>query len=146
MERMVSDYMVYLGSPLKGMGDARAQIAMDFDRNIRWAQGRCHDLATMAGVTPYAPHAFFPFFLNDKIEAERQVGMDGGLVTLKRCNEVLFYLPPWREDFSEGMKREWDSARTFRIPVYNVHDENTWVEYLLHLRKRAARAPLLRVG
>lgn len=145
-KRMASDYMVYFGSPLKGQGSTREECDADFARNVEWARERCRDLTVKAGVTPYAPHAFFPFFLNDGDEEERWKGMSGGLVTLKRCNEAVFYPPPWRETFSSGMMNDRSKAGDFRVSTYSVRDEKAWAEYLYHLRQRLLSIPMIRVS
>jgi hypothetical protein len=146
MKRMALDYMVYFGSPLKGAGDTKAEVEADFARNLKWAEDRCRDLVVKAGVVPYAPHAFFPRFLNDNVEEERWAGMSGGLVTLKRCNESVFYLPPWRDGPSGGMVNDAAKATEFKVTVHNVRSEQAWTEYLYNLRQRVMYAPQIRVA
>lgn len=145
-KRMALDYMVYFGSPLKGQGNTDAEIAADFVRNLKWAEERCRDLVVKGGVTPYAPHAFFPRFLDDAVEEERWAGMGGGLVTMKRCDEAVFYLPPWRTEDSSGMKNDRQRAEDFRLSVVRVRDERGWAEYLYRLRQRLLSVPLIRVA
>lgn len=98
--------LVYICSPLRG----------DIEKNIVQANGYCR-FASEQGVVPLAPHTIFTQFLDDRIEAQRQRGIDLGLELLKHCHELWSF----GETVSDGMRAELEMANTLRIPIVN-HD------------------------
>lgn len=64
------------------------------------------------GHLPVAPHLYFPQFLNDAIEYERELGIKMGLEFLKLCDEVWVYGEP-----TEGMKKEIQRAKKLRKKI-----------------------------
>jgi hypothetical protein len=64
-------------------------------------------------VIPFAPHLYFPDFLDDDDPYERKLGMQGDLLFLRICNEVWVY----GDRITKGMKKEIKLARALGIPV-----------------------------
>lgn len=80
---------VFICSPFRG----------DMEGNAGKAAGYCR-AACENGYLPIAPHLLFPQFLNEGIEAERQLGISMGLELLLRCDEV------WVFGFEQGEARK----------------------------------------
>lgn len=99
--------LVYICSPLRG----------DIKRNVANAIRYCL-FATTQDVIPFAPHAFFTPFLDDRIEAHRMKGMAMGLDMLERCSELWAF----GKYVSSGMKAEIDLAIELGIPVLFYSD------------------------
>ncbi len=72
----------------------------DMEGNARRAATYCR-MACWEGYLPIAPHLLFPQFLNEGIEAERQLGISMGLELLLRCDEVWVF-----GEATEGMQAE----------------------------------------
>lgn len=85
-------------------------------QNVAFAEATCR-MVSMCGGAPYAPHLLLTRFLNDKVMAERAMGIAAGLRVLSHCDEVWAILPPWRDTLSTGMKAEIDMAMLLQIPV-----------------------------
>jgi len=83
---------------------------------------------------PFAPHLFFPTFLDDDKAEERHRGITGGIGIMERSDEVWFYVPPWRSGLSTGMQHELDTAQSLgkRFVIIKTHDE--WEGHLERVR------------
>jgi len=117
--------LIYFCSPFAGP---------DQIRNVTWARDSCRKIA-LAGATPFAPHLFFPLFLDDTKPEQRARGIAAGLEIMHAtADEVWFYLPPWRSTMSNGMVQEhkaaWDAELT--VVIITSHDE--WEDNLARLR------------
>lgn len=88
----------------------------DIDGNIEKAKEYCRWAAVECGVIPIAPHLFFPQFLDDDVETERELGINMGLSLLKECSELWYF----GDSITEGMKKEIDTAVKLGIPVRHV--------------------------
>ena len=89
--------------------------------NIILANRICRNI-TFMGRTPFAPHLFFTRFLDDKVDAEREIGIQCGLEFLKNCDELWFYSG---NGISRGMQKEIAQAIRFGIPVMRIVDVET---------------------
>ena len=74
---------------------------------------------------PFAPHLFFPTFLNELDKEDRTKGIKLGLGWLSKCNEVWVFVK--NGILSEGMVKEIDYALGIFLPVFffdatNVND------------------------
>ena len=88
----------------------------DIDDNTEKAKEYCRWATVECGVIPIAPHLFFPQFLDDDAETERELGINMGLSLLKECSELWYF----GESITEGMKKEIDMAVKLGIPVRHV--------------------------
>lgn len=100
---------VFICSPYRAKTD---EGIMD---NIKQAQGYCRE-AALAGHNPFAPHLFYTYFLDDRIEKERNIGIKLGIEELRTCDQVWVYAADYYA-CSEGMKKEVLVAWSIGIPV-----------------------------
>ena len=96
----------------------RASTSEELAENIRLAKRVCKRVLSENDV-PYAPHLFFPGFLDEDNPNERMNGIEMGLELMDACDEVYLF----GFNITEGMKFELDHARAKRIPVC-LYDEN----------------------
>lgn len=89
--------LVYICSPFSG----------DVDTNIKAAR-RYSRFAVDRGCIPVTPHLLFPQFLNDRIPAERKLGLFFGNVLMSKCAEVWVF----GSDISSGMAAEIKRAKS----------------------------------
>lgn len=81
---------VFICSPFRGDMEGNARKAAVYSR-----------MACDRGYLPIAPHLLFPQFLNEGIEAERQLGISMGMELLLDCEEVWVF-----GKATEGMQAE----------------------------------------
>jgi hypothetical protein len=119
---------VFICSPLRG----------GREENIRCAQWYCKQLINtqrpMFGseLTPFAPHAFFTYFLSDDVDKERLLGRRCALAFLNACDAVYVYVPylenrtitrhfqkhiAHEADVSSGMKAEIEEAKQMGLDI-----------------------------
>ena len=109
--------LVYLGSPYAGQGESRREREADTDRNVRFALLMAEHIASL-GWTPIVPHLMLPRYLDDSIPAQRELGLLAGRRLMMACAAAIFFIPPWRDGPSEGMKAEIDAWRSRpRLPL-----------------------------
>lgn len=86
---------VYVASAYAGDVDANTAKAVEYCRMV-----------IDAGYMPLASHLLYPQMLNDKIPAERELGLMFGLALLRMCDEVWVFGP-----VSSGMAQEIEEAK-----------------------------------
>lgn len=91
--------------------------------NVEKAKKYCA-YAVNEGYIPYAPHLFFPQFMNDNDVHQRQLGIHMGKEFLKICKEVWVF----GERVSAGMADEIELANMLGIPIRFFTDECMEVE------------------
>lgn len=106
-EETINRNIVYICSPLRG----------DIVRNQNKALGYCRFVISK-GFIPIATHLIFPQFMDDCDEKEREKVMDMCLEILSRCDELWCF----GEKFSEGMAREMDFAKKYKIKIRQFTD------------------------
>ena len=73
------------------------------------------------GHIPFAPHLFFPRFLNEHNREEREVGIQLGIEILKRADELWIF----GNTVTNGMKQEIEAAKKFnKIIKYFIEEDN----------------------
>lgn len=82
--------------------------AGDVDGNTAKAVNYCR-MVIDAGYMPLASHLLYPQMLNDKIPAERELGLMSGLALLRMCDEVWVFGP-----VSSGMAQEIEEAKRLK--------------------------------
>ena len=134
---------VFVCSPLRAEGDA-------YKANINRAQLYCRKLMEWRSwrgrkITPFASHAFFTYFLNDEVPADRALGRECAIAYLAACDAVYAYAPQVEVDhpnepgkkvlkyrLSHGMQHEVDEAKRFGLEIRylaegkDVTGQNTW--------------------
>lgn len=98
---------IFIASPLAPRG------GNTFIDNLKLAEVLCRD-AILDGVAPFAPHLLYPRFLEDTVEAERELGMKAGRRFLATCDELWAYN---RLGISSGMQAEIEFAKLIEIPI-----------------------------
>lgn len=86
----------------------RADTQAELQQNIEHARKACRAVYK-EGYTPIAPHLYFPQFLDDSKQDERNEGLAIGLELLSKCDR-LFVIPVPGKPYSEGMLVEIDKA------------------------------------
>ena len=115
-ERMTRNLkMVFICSPFHPTGDTKEERDADFDHNINRTISACRE-AVEKGYVPYAPHLYFPQFLDDNNKRERSLGIQRGLFWLAMCDEVWVV----GTRINRGMQVELDSAHELGIPVRHL--------------------------
>ena len=115
--------VVYICSPFRAVGnDPETEMA----RNIELAKRVCKS-AVEKGYVVFCPHLFYPQFLNDAHDRERELGMAAGLKELELADELWVV----GNRISEGMSREISRAGELGIPTICVCDPMVAEERLL---------------
>jgi len=91
---------VYICSPYRDNPEENRQKALQYCRK-----------AFDEGYLPIAPHVYFPQFLDEN--TEREQGLEMALQLLLECQELWVFGP----EITEGMKREIEFAKKFKIPI-----------------------------
>lgn len=86
--------------------------------NIKRAKRFCRYVMAH-GHSCFAPHLFYPQFLDDASATERQMGLTAGLAWLEKSDEIWVF----EEHPSPGMKIEISHARAHKIPVIEKWQE-----------------------
>lgn len=68
------------------------------------------------GKIPIAPHLYFPQFLNEDDEVEREIGIELGKDALLQCTELWIF----GDRVSAGMQKEIDFATVRNIPIKRI--------------------------
>ena len=89
--------VVYVCSPFSG----------DPAGNVEKAQHYCR-FAVGSGYAPFAPHLFFPQFLDDGIPEERELGLFMAIIMLTKCAELWVF----GEQITRGMAQEIRKAES----------------------------------
>lgn len=102
---------VYICAPFRG--DLTEQI-----KNMRDTEKHCRDLLLEEGEIPVAPQLYFPRFLNEENERERQIGLMIGLQLLEFCSKIYVY----GDKITEGMSEEIKQAKLLKMPITYVNE------------------------
>lgn len=87
--------MIYVCSPFKG----------DIEHNIEQARQYCRRVIK-TGKIPFAPHLYFPQFLDDTDPQERKQGIKYAIHMMRFCTEVWVF----GDVVSDGMRLEIEHA------------------------------------
>ncbi len=77
------------------------------------AMRRCRELA-LTGLAPVAPHIYCPRFLDDRVPAERAIGIEIARALLARSSRVIVDAS---DGISEGLQAEILEADALDIPI-----------------------------
>jgi hypothetical protein len=102
---------VFICSPLRG----------DIEANIKKALFYC-DYAANMGFDPFAPHCYYPRFLDELDESDRRKGIMWGLKKIPYCKYVWAFANNY-DECSSGMKEEIDEAFKIGVPVIFISPE-----------------------
>ena len=121
---------VYVCSPFRPVSKEPKRAEKEKKENIALARHACNVL-TRYGYLPIAPHLFFPQFLCDEIEEQRELGMLLGRELLCGCDELWVF----GERISEGMEVEIKQAKSSDIPVYYFKKPDDLIYAMLKVNK-----------
>ena len=94
--------LVYVCSPLSG----------DIAANQKNARRYCRSVVERGGI-PLAPHLYFPQFMDDGDETERDLCLFMDIVLLTKCAELWVF----GERISKGMSMEIEKAKRKGQPI-----------------------------
>ena len=94
--------LVFICSPFSG----------DELKNAENARRYCR-FAVDRGFAPFAPHLFFPQFMDESDEDERETGIFMGIILLTKCAELWVF----GERITRGMAQEIRKAESRSMPV-----------------------------
>lgn len=94
--------LVFICSPFSG----------DELKNAENARRYCR-FAVDRGFVPFAPHLFFPQFMDESDEDERETGIFMGIILLTKCAELWVF----GERITRGMAQEIRKAESHSMPV-----------------------------
>ena len=100
--------LVYICSPLSG----------DIPGNQDKARRYCR-FAVDSGYIPLAPHLFFPQFMRENVQAERDLALFMDVVLLSKCAELWVF----GSTISEGMSIEIEKAKRKGQPIRYFTEE-----------------------
>jgi len=99
---------VYICSPYRG----------DIETNTKNARRYCR-YAFDEGLHPYAPHLYYPQFLDEEKPKERAAGIHYALMQMWRMKEFWVF----GDRHTEGMKAELELAVDLGIPIRTFSDD-----------------------
>ena len=82
------------------------------ERNVERARRYCR-FAVSNGCIPIAPHVYFPQFMDDDDQEQRDLGLFMGMVLMSRCKELWVF----GSTVSRGMAVEIEKAQQRGIPI-----------------------------
>ena len=103
-----SGTLVFICSPFSG----------NEQTNIENARRYCR-FAVDRGYAPFAPHLFFPQFMDDAVSEERENGIFMGIIMLTKCAELWVFArsPGGGDRISKGMAQEIRKAESRSMPI-----------------------------
>ena len=116
--------MIFICSPYRADEADLLERAKTMQRNIELARKGCR-IAVERDYIPFAPHLFFPQFLNE--EAERSTGIMMGVQMLSLCDELWVL----GRKVTDGMAKEISYARYLGMPVRIMENPETAAERLM---------------
>ncbi len=87
--------------------------------NVKTARAICRKILLVEKHIPFAPHLFFPRFLNEWETTERKAGINAGLEFLPFCDELWYFTV--KDFISKGMAIEIEAAEALEMTIVE-HD------------------------
>lgn len=115
--------LVFVCSPYSG----------NIKENTRIAAEICKVIYSKTTFLPVAPHLYFPQFLDDNVQADRDAGIKYGLELMDKCEAVIAVCD--NRQVSAGMKIELEYAEKHNYPVVLFGD---YIELSLYISCRVA--------
>ena len=110
--------LVFVCSPYSG----------NIKENTRIAAEICKVIYSKTTFLPVAPHLYFPQFLDDNVQADRDAGIKYGLELMDKCEAVIAVCD--NRTVSAGMKKELEYAEKHNKPVVLFGDDCEMLLYL----------------
>lgn len=102
---MINGRRVFICSPLRGDVQTNQERARAYAR-----------MAALSGHIPITPHIYFTQFLEERVEHERELGIQMGIRLLSLCDELWVF----GTDYTQGMQMEIDYWRV-NCPTRPIH-------------------------
>ncbi len=99
---------IYVASPYAG----------DVEKNVAFAKEAC-EYTRQQGHAFFAPHLFYPEFLDDNISSQREQGLKMGITALDRSDELWVF----GNKISTGMAKEIEYAQKKGIPICHISEQ-----------------------
>ncbi len=99
--------LVYVCSPL------RASTETEMQYNMAKAREYMHIISQRYNCRAIAPHGFLPMYIDDNVQAERELGLRFGLDLIRLCEKVYVC----GDRISEGMRKEINLAQSLGIEI-----------------------------
>lgn len=106
---------VYVVSPLS------APTLSEIEANMKRAEQLCLYAMLLGDVAAFAPHAFYPRFLDDGSVPERELGMAAGVAWMDVADAVWVFT---KRGYSKGMVMEIERAARDGKPI--LFDPSCW--------------------
>ena len=84
------------------------------------------------GHAPFAPHLFYPQFLDEADPDSREKGIWAGIAYLRTCDEVWVFGETANSPPTPGMSKELEAAKILGVPI--VRCTTAAVEFRLGLK------------
>jgi len=97
----------YICSPYRAKTPQQHQIHLEYAKEL----SKRITLSLGAVITP---HLYYPLFLDDNVEREREIGMESALDLLKVCDTLVV---GQKHGISSGMQMEIDFAKKNNIDI-----------------------------
>lgn len=124
---MKKNNKVYICSPFRPVGETVEEQAKSIKKHKILARYACR-YAVANGYSPLCPHLYYPEFLDDNVDDEREIGMLLAMVGLSECKELWVV----GRRISEGMAKEIKQAEKWGIPIKHYIPRMTPEERLLN--------------
>jgi hypothetical protein len=108
----------------------RASANRTREQHLAHAKKLC-ELAARAGVAPFASHVFYPLFLDEDSEKDREIGLVCEHEWLGQCDELWIW-DDW--GISSGMKRAIGKAQDYQnieIRYFSRGEISAWLKLLI---------------
>jgi hypothetical protein len=92
----------------------RAETPEKLNEHIEYAQAVSR-AAALKGYSVITPHLYYPYFLDDENEEEREIGMALARGLIKKCDVVIVGK---KYGISDGMKSEIEYAEKIGVGIH----------------------------
>lgn len=106
---MPEEKKAYICSPLSAPTLEEMQV------NMLLARRHMQVIKRLYGYRTYAPHAYLPELLDDRVPEERALGLSFGMELLKRCQILIIC----GDRISKGMCQEMKMAVSLGLEIYS---------------------------
>ena len=110
--------LIFVCSPYRPVSENPKEAEKELAYNKFLAESVCKSIV-QDGDIPFAPHLFFPQFLDDCCEIQRMEGIMAGLEMLELADSVIVA----GERVSPGMAMEIKRARELKKPIFKLQGD-----------------------
>ena len=107
--------LVYICSPYAGDVPGNTKRALQFCR-----------FAVKKGAIPFAPHLFYPQFMDERDKEQRELALFFGRIWLRKCDALWYF----GDRITEGMARELQAAVHRGLKIRHFNDNFEEVQHV----------------